>query len=108
MLNAVIAKIDTDGPVYASWANLLGVFSYDLNEVAVMGENAHSIRSEIMRYYNPTSLFVGGTDENLPLLINKSVAGQTMIYVCRNKICKLPLKNVDKVIVQLKLSSRSH
>lgn len=107
MLNTVITKITTDGPVYSSWANLLGIFSYDLNEVAVMGENAHTICNQIMKHYNPTSLFMGGVTENLPLLENKLVAGQTMIYICRNKVCKLPLKDVDDAIEQLRLSPNS-
>ncbi|WMN12109.1 hypothetical protein QYS49_32460 [Marivirga salinae] len=45
---------------------------------------------------------MGGEKENLPLLENKLSKVNTMIYVCRNKTCKLPVKKVGKAFGQIK------
>jgi len=37
----------------------------------------------------------------LPLLKNKYVKGETMIYVCVNKSCKLPVSKVSDAIEQI-------
>lgn len=46
----------------------------------------------------PTSIFMGGQNENLPLLKSKRVEGETLIYVCQNKSCKYPVSNTEKAI----------
>ena len=46
---------------------------------------------------------MGGDDENLPLLENKLVNGETIIYVCQNRVCKLPTKEVDEALQQLEI-----
>jgi len=58
----------------------------------------------IQQHYLPTSIFMGGEKENLPLLENKSVEGRTMIYVCRNKTCKVPEEDVGRALAQLAIN----
>ena len=71
-------------------------------EVAVMGKEALIKSNAIRKNYYPTALFMGGDKENLPLLENKYAEGRTIIYVCRNKVCKLPEEEVEKAIKQLR------
>jgi len=105
MLGNVSKDIAKGGPYYANWASLLGLMVYGPNEVAVMGKDAITKSLEIQRHYLPTSLFMGGREENLPLLEMKLVANKTIIYVCKNRVCKLPVSEVleaVKLIEQLK------
>jgi uncharacterized protein YyaL (SSP411 family) len=51
---------------------------------------------------------MGGEEENLPLLKNKRVVDGTMIYVCRNKTCKLPQREVDHAMKQLVVREENH
>jgi uncharacterized protein YyaL (SSP411 family) len=44
---------------------------------------------------------MGGTDENLPLLENKLPADKTLIYVCTNKVCKLPVEETGRALQQI-------
>jgi uncharacterized protein YyaL (SSP411 family) len=44
---------------------------------------------------------MGGEEEHLPLLENKRVEKGTLIYVCRNKNCKRPVKEVKEAMRQL-------
>ncbi len=107
MLNHVAKEFETDAPYYANWANLLGLIAYQPYEVAVMGKLSLDESRKMQEYYLPTTLFMGGEEENLPLLKNKAVAEGTMIYVCRNKTCKLPQKEVADAMKQLMVRGES-
>ena len=97
MLNNVKADVVANGPFYSNWAMLL---YYSINapyEVAILGENAQDIRKELDQSYMPNVLFLGGEKEgSLALLENKLIPDQTTIYVCQNKVCKLPVTEVAK------------
>jgi uncharacterized protein len=106
MSNSMIAQITQNpsmgDPFHANWARIVGLATYQPFEVAVMGDEGLQKSHELQQHYLPTSLFMGGAQENLPLLENKLVADKTMIYVCRDKICKLPVQEVEKALTQLK------
>ncbi|MBL7870912.1 MAG: thioredoxin domain-containing protein [Cyclobacteriaceae bacterium] len=106
MSNSMLAQI-TQNPstldlFHANWARITGIVTHRPFEVAVMGEDALKKSHELQQHYLPTSLFMGGSQENLPLLENKLVAGKTIIYVCKDKVCKLPVQEVQKALTQLK------
>lgn len=79
----------------------MGMMAYGPFEVAIMGEDALSKSHQMQQHYLPTALFMGGAEENLPLLENKGVQENTLIYVCHNKSCKLPVKEVKAALKQL-------
>ena len=102
MLNQIASVMDKNGPYYANWASLMGLIAYQPYEIAVMGAGAVEMAKQMQQHYLPTAIFMGGESENLPLLKSKYVKGKTIIYVCRNKTCKLPVHNVNKAMEQLK------
>ena len=101
MLSQVKENITESGPWYANWAILMGWIAYEPFEVAIIGENALNLNHEMQLNYQPITLFLGGESENLPLLKSKLIKGKTMIYVCRNKTCKLPVEKVSEAQEQL-------
>jgi len=102
MLDQVAKQMTIDGPYYANWASLTGLIGYQPYEIAIVGEEAIAKSRKLLTHYIPTGIFMGGKSENLPLLKNKVVKGRTIIYVCRNKVCKLPEEDVAKAMQQLK------
>ena len=102
MVGHITPQMAANGPYYSNWATLMGLTTSGPYEVAVMGKDAINKSNEIRRSYYPTALFMGGVKEDLPLLENKNVEGRTIIYVCRNKVCKLPEEDVEKAIRQLR------
>jgi uncharacterized protein YyaL (SSP411 family) len=96
--------IPTAVPYFARWGQCLGMMQEGPYEVAVAGEDAVAKAARIQRQYLPCALFMGGGQENLPLLKNKLTAGQTTIYVCRDKVCLAP---VTDPAAALALMSRS-
>ncbi|GGF36310.1 thioredoxin domain-containing protein [Echinicola rosea] len=86
----------------ASWWELMALHSEDITEVALLGDKAQDWAVKLQQRYYPNTLFIGGEEENLPLLKHKKVTGKTMIYVCRNKTCKLPVDQLELAVRQLK------
>ena len=101
MLNHVSEDISDGGPYYANWAMLMGFMTYKPYEVAIMGDNAIEKNQALQKEYLPTAFFMGGQEENLSLLENKLLENETYIYVCRNKICKFPVTDVDEALKQI-------
>lgn len=102
MLKNVYDQMDSYGSAYSNWAELLLYELFPFQEIAITGKSAVKFRLEFGEYYLPNSLFCGSVkNENLPLLENKMVKGETTIYVCVNKACQLPVNEVQKAVDQI-------
>ncbi|MFT7020625.1 MAG: hypothetical protein ACJASO_002822 [Cyclobacteriaceae bacterium] len=101
MLNHVQEDLSQGGPYYANWARLLGMMAYEPFEVAIMGTQASSLSLAMQKSYLPTAIYMGGTLENLPSLENKMIQGEGTIYVCKHRVCKLPVTDVEAALAQM-------
>ena len=103
MLNNVKQKTITGGAYYANWDILMSWIVKPPYEVAILGSDFERIRKEFNKHYLPNVFLSGGHEEGrLSLLNGKLVDGQTTIYVCRNKTCKLPVTDVKEALIQLR------
>ncbi|MFA5419151.1 MAG: thioredoxin domain-containing protein, partial [Bacteroidales bacterium] len=101
ILPQVLDEVKDSGPWYANWAFLIGLQSYGLFEVAIIGKDAVAKSHEMQLNYLPTCLFMGGDHENLPLLTEQQVTDRTLIYVCRNYTCTLPVEEIGVALKQI-------
>ncbi|MEO7265657.1 MAG: thioredoxin domain-containing protein [Ferruginibacter sp.] len=102
MLTNVGEDVQKNIYFYANWGILQAWFTKPLFEVAITGDDFKSKRHEFDQHYLPNIILLGSKAESkLALLVNKFVPGQTMIYVCRDKTCKLPVMEVDKALEQI-------
>lgn len=102
MLNNVGQNTIKNGAYFANWNILLAWFVSDPYEIAIVGDDFELKRKEFDKHYLPNVFLSGGAKEgNLPLLENKLVKGQTTIYVCRNKTCKLPVSDTNEAKKQI-------
>jgi hypothetical protein len=103
MLNNVKPEIKEYGSGYSNWLDLMLNHTEPFYEVAIIGENVYEKISELNSHYVPNKIIVGSTrDETLPLLENRYVEDKTLIYVCVNKACKLPVSTIENTMNQLK------
>ncbi len=101
MLNRVREDVETtDHPGYlANWLILYSDLVHRPYEVVVMGPEYRALKKELLSRYIPNAVFLGGDREgDLELLKDKLQDGQNFIYVCVNKVCKLPVQQVDKAL----------
>ena len=84
---------------YSNWCQLYAQLTEPLYEIAVLGEEAQERSHELNRQFLPNAIFLGGKEEGeLELLKNKLQEGKTVIYVCQNKVCKLPVEKTDEAL----------
>ena len=87
---------------YSNWARLYTLMGNSHFEVAVVGPEANTLRSALSKEFIPNKILLGGENEGtLELLKGKLSEGDTYIYVCTNKSCKLPVKEAEKAIAQI-------
>lgn len=105
MLHNVIPSIDevkTPG-FYNKWLSLYLDITNPPYEVAILGDDFEDKLKDLQSNYIPNAIFLGGRSEgDLELLKNKLIEGETMIYVCKNKVCKLPTDDVGKALELMK------
>jgi uncharacterized protein YyaL (SSP411 family) len=104
MLSAMMAGPASSYPTYHSnWLRVYLSYSKALFEVAVVGPGYKKLHKDLLSQYLPQSILMGGaTEGSLELLKEKLQEGQTFIYVCRNKVCKLPVKESAAAIQLMK------
>lgn len=99
-----LSSLITGEPGYmCHWGVLLSEIINQPVEIVISGENAKTLRAELHTHYLPYSITVGSaTKSNLPLLQGREPKpGETLIYICRNKTCQLPVTTIDEALAQL-------
>jgi len=88
---------------YNNWLRIYGSLVKPPFEVAVVGPNSKKLRDQLLSTYLPQAILLGGENEGkLELLKDKLQEGNTFIYVCRNKVCKLPVTEASKALELMK------
>ena len=103
MLNNVKEEALQSPTEYYNWLNLMLNYTGAYFEVAISGKDAMAKTSQLQSYYLPNILIAGATkDSKLPILENRFAADQTYIYVCVDKACKMPEKEVTVAVSKIK------
>jgi uncharacterized protein YyaL (SSP411 family) len=86
-----------------NWACLATQMVSPTAEIALVGKGVLQFRKEIDSRYYPNKILTGTEKESqLPLLENRtSKLDETLIFVCYNKACRLPVKTVGEAFLQL-------
>lgn len=104
MLNAVKPSLQNGAVYYANWDLLYAWIATGVYEVVIAGDDYKAIRREFDQHYLPGVFFSGGEKQgSLPLLEGRFMEGQTIIYVCRNKVCQLPVNAVGDALRQMSI-----
>ena len=99
MVKNIIDQIEVYPSGFSNWLNLILNFRNNFYEVAIVGEEAIQKINELNDNYLPNKIIIGSLDENpLPLLKNRYIEGETLIYVCVKKACKMPVKTVKEAL----------
>ena len=107
-MSSRLASITASEPGYMSnWGILFSEITHGLAEIVIVGADAEKIRKELHQQYTPFALTLGTTTTSkLPLFQGRELkAGETLIYVCRNKTCNLPVTSVSQALEQLRIDS---
>lgn len=103
MVSSLVNVMEGEPGYLSNWGIALTEWIHPLHEVAIVGTAYQTARKELSKHYQPFALLAGTTGKSsLPLLVDKQVAdGNTMLFVCQNKTCRLPVATVDEALQQL-------
>jgi len=102
MLRNVQSNFTENGQSFAHWLNLVLYQNKNFYEIAVVGEEYKTLGKEISSAYLPNSILVASEKEgSLELLKSRYNEGQTLIYVCIEGTCKLPVTSPEMALKQL-------
>ncbi|WP_350290332.1 thioredoxin domain-containing protein [uncultured Croceitalea sp.] len=102
MLKAIQGNFDESAQGYSNWLHLVLYENLNFHEIAIVGEDYKTLGKEISKNYLPNSILVGSPKEGaIDLLKSRYNDGETLIYVCIEGTCKLPVKSAIEVLNQL-------
>jgi len=106
MIQGMSRLIQTEPGYLTNWAILFNRLSHPAAEVAIVGPAALEFGREIGQSYHPNRVLAGAReDSGVGLLKNReAIDGETTIYVCYNRSCKLPVHTTEDAKAQLKES----
>jgi uncharacterized protein YyaL (SSP411 family) len=102
MLNQVRHEMPGYGSGFSNWAMLALHFAAPFHEVVLSGPEAEARRKELARYYLPNKLLAGSASPSkLSILHDRFAPTHTALYVCRNRVCALPVDTVPEALRQI-------
>jgi uncharacterized protein YyaL (SSP411 family) len=82
---------------HSYWLTVASFFVFPFYEVGIVGEDTFKKKTEISQKYFPDIILFGSRNNGtLEILKDRFVEGKTMIYVCEDQVCKLPVEETDK------------
>jgi uncharacterized protein YyaL (SSP411 family) len=102
LLKSVVKEIENYGPGYSNWALLLLQKLKSKIELVIVGKSVNENLIALYKQTPPNVIFaLSDKPSDLPLLKNRYVANQTLLYVCKNNSCLLPTKSIEEVLRQI-------
>ncbi|MEJ7645417.1 MAG: thioredoxin domain-containing protein [Chryseolinea sp.] len=96
MTSSLSTLIRTEPNYMSQWAIALTEIKKGFKEVLIVGPNCMKLGAEIQKDFHPFIVVQGAISRSdLPLFEGKeALDGIDMIYVCENKACQLPVRNL--------------
>lgn len=105
MLKNVLPDATKYPSVFPNWLTLLENHQFNYYEIVISGNNASEKLQELNQHYLPNALIAASEKESDRYLLEGRFPGdETLIYVCVNNACRLPVKSVEKALETLKIS----
>ncbi len=102
MLHPVKDRFLEHGESYYQWGRLYLHLTAPFYEVAVSGPQAFEKLEQLHKAYLPQTVSVASIRESaLPLLQNRYNKENTLIFVCQEGACQLPVQDVEKALSQI-------
>ncbi len=103
MLMQIQTSVERYPTSLARWAQAFIAEVHPMPEIAVVGEEVNNLASEINTLFIPNKVLLASEQErpDYPLLKGRAVAGDTLIYVCRDFVCQRPVRTVQLLIDEL-------
>ncbi len=103
MVSRIASLIESEPGYLCHWGIAFSEITHGLSEIVVVGKEAQQRKNELNQHYLPFARILGTeSSSTLPLFEGREARDEkTMIYVCFNKTCELPVNKTDEALDQL-------
>lgn len=102
MMFSMLSAMKRYPPSFSGWANYLLMKDLGETEVVITGQNAKQIYQSLAKAYLPNVLIsYSEAPKNNALHQGRFIKDKTLLYVCKNKACQLPVKSLEEALAQL-------
>ena len=103
MIERISHLIQSEPAYMCHWAVLATEFTKGMAEIVIVGKKVENFQHELNSYYLPFTLIMGTQIKSeLPLFEGREAEkDKTSIYVCFNKVCQLPVNNIEAALKQI-------
>ncbi len=104
MLNNMQTNFTGSPTSFSNWMDLMLNYTKPYYELVVVGPEAQNILAELEQTYLPNKLIAATTKPSKQEIFEgRYLEGETLIYVCVNNACKLPVKTVKEALKLIEL-----
>lgn len=102
MTSTLAYEVQSYGRFYSNWGALLVKMNSNPREIVIAGPNAKDYYQEIKKQ-NPYNVIYAVAEQytSLPIFEGRFVENRTLIYVCENGSCQLPVSTTEEALEQL-------
>jgi uncharacterized protein YyaL (SSP411 family) len=95
---------------FGGWATLFQAFTYSIPEIVITGRQPEKARKEFLAHLIPYRVFQSASRENtqFPLLSDKTIGQDSLVFLCKNYSCQLPVNEVATAIRNLENVYKFH
>ena len=99
MVSNVNSELQQFPSAYTNWGLLYLNLCIPFHQVVFSGINSKQNQTEFSKYYLPNLFTIGCEKESkIAMLKNKFEKGKSLIFVCENQSCQLPVETVAEAI----------
>ena len=99
MVQSVQSKFEQFTSSYTNWMQVMGWMKHGLYQVIIAGTESEEVYKEFAASYIPNAILLRiSKPSNIPLLADKVIQEKTMIYVCHNYTCSLPITSAEAAL----------
>jgi uncharacterized protein YyaL (SSP411 family) len=103
MLQAITPKMKKFPNGFSNWMQLIALREKGFTQVVITGIDAQKWIAILRNKFTYNSIFIEKVEGNkIPLLHEKTaINGQTLAWVCTDKMCGLPLTSTEQILLAL-------
>ncbi|MGB5942401.1 MAG: thioredoxin domain-containing protein [Leeuwenhoekiella sp.] len=100
MLTAITDSFMSYPSGYSNWFDLVLATNKPFYEIVIIGSNAKDVANGFFQRHLPNCLMVFSESKNdeLTLLKGRYQEGETLIYICQDQSCQLPVKTLAEAM----------
>ncbi|PWJ42271.1 hypothetical protein BC781_103523 [Sediminitomix flava] len=98
MLSNINPLLEKDVQYLTNWGSLYALQMKPTTEIVIVGKKYQKVANAFSSQYAPFNIILATEEKSdLPLFQNRSAKeGETTIYICQNKACKIPVHSVEE------------